>query len=286
VLVKFLQENRDIIAWNPADMPGVPRELIKHELHLDPLAKPVKQRLHRFAQDMKDLIKNEIARLLDANFIKAVYHPDWLANPIVVPKKNKQWRMCVDYTDLNKACKKDPFGLSWIDQVVDSTAGCSLLSFLNYYSGYHQIPLKVEDQIKTSFITLFGAFCYTTMPFGLKSVGATYQRGIQRCLYSQLGCNVEVYVDDMVVKTQEKEGLISDLAETFDNLRKLKMKLNPEKCTFDVPSEKLLEYMVSHHGIDPNPEKVSSITKMKLLESLHDVQQLTGCMATLSRCIS
>jgi hypothetical protein len=108
VLVKFLQENRDIIAWNPADMPGVPRELIKHELHLDPLTKPVKQRLHRFAQDMKDLIKNEIARLLDANFIKAVYHPDWLANPIVVPKKNKQWRMCVDYTDLNKACKKIP----------------------------------------------------------------------------------------------------------------------------------------------------------------------------------
>jgi hypothetical protein len=155
---------------------------------------------------------------------------------------------------------------------VDSTAGCSLLSFLNYYSGYHQIPLKVEDQIKTSFITLFGAFCYTAMPFGLKSVGATYQRGIQRCLYSQLGRNVEVYVDD--------------LAETFDNLRKLKMKLNPEKCTFDVPSEKLLEYMVSHHRIDPNPEKVSSITKMKLLESLHDVQQLTGCMATLSRCIS
>jgi hypothetical protein len=92
--------------------------------------------------------------------------------------------MCVDYTDLNKAYKKDPFGLSQIDQVVNSIASCSLLSFLSCYSGYHQIPLKVEDQIKTSFITPFGVFCYTTMPFRLRSTGATYQRGIQRCLHS------------------------------------------------------------------------------------------------------
>jgi hypothetical protein len=101
---------------------------------------------------------------------------------------------------------------------MDSTVGCSLLSFLDCYSRYHQIPLKVEDQIKTPFITPFGAFCYTTMPFGLKSAGATYQRGIQRCLHSQIGCNTEAYVDDVVVKTWEDEGLISNLAETFDKL--------------------------------------------------------------------
>jgi hypothetical protein len=139
--------------------------------------------------------------------------------------------MCVDYTDINKTCKKDHFG-----QVMDSTVGCSVLSFLDCFSGYHQIPLKVEDQIKTSFITAFGSFCYTMMSFELKSAGATYQWGIQRCLHSQLGCNAEVYVDDVVVKTRENEGLISDLAETFNNLRKLKMKLEPEKCTFGVPS--------------------------------------------------
>jgi hypothetical protein len=91
-------------------MTGVPRELIKHELHLDPKAKPVKQRLYHFAQDKKDVIKRKIGRLLDAGFIKEVYHPDWLANPVLVTKKNKDWRMCVDYTDLNKACKKDHFG--------------------------------------------------------------------------------------------------------------------------------------------------------------------------------
>jgi hypothetical protein len=223
--------------------------------------------------------------LLDACFIKEVYHPDWLANPVLVDKKNKEWRMRVDYTDLNKACKEDPFGLPQIDQVLDSIAGFSLLSFLDCYLAYHQIPLEVEDQIKISFISPFGAFCYTTMPFRLKSAGATYQRGIQRCLYSQLGCNAEAYVDDVVVKTQEEEGLISDLAETFDNPRKLKIKLNPEKCTFGVPSRKLLGYMVSHHGIDPNQEKVLAITSIKPFESLHDVQKLTGCMTALSRFI-
>jgi hypothetical protein len=217
MLIKFLQENRDTFASKPADMSGVPRELIEQELHLDLEAKPIKQWLRCFSQDNKDVIKREIARLLDTGFIKEVYHPDWLANPILVPQKNKDWRMCVDYTDLNKACKNDPFRLPRIDQVVDSTASCNLLSFLDCYSGYHQIPLKEEDQIKTSFITSFGAFCYATMPFGLKSVGATYQQGIQRCLLSQLGRNSEAYVDDMVVKTREDEGLISDLTETFSN---------------------------------------------------------------------
>jgi hypothetical protein len=103
-----------------------------------------------------------------------VYHPDWLTNPVLIPKKNKDWRMCVYYIDLNKACKKDPFRFPRIDHIVDSIAGCMLLSFLDYYSGYHQIPLKVEDQIMTSFITSFGAFYYTTMPFRLKSTSATY----------------------------------------------------------------------------------------------------------------
>jgi hypothetical protein len=88
-------------------MSEVPRELIEHELHLNPKAKPVKQLLNRFAQDKKDIIKKEIARLLDVDFIKELYHPDWLANPILVPKNNKDWRMCVDYTDLNKACNKE-----------------------------------------------------------------------------------------------------------------------------------------------------------------------------------
>jgi hypothetical protein len=110
------------------------------------------------------------------------FHPEWLANPVLARKKNtNEWRMCVDYTDLNKHYPKDPFRLPRIDQVINSTTGCDLLCFRDCYSGYHQITIKEEDQKKTTFITPFGAYCYTTMSFGLKNAGATYQRAIQVC---------------------------------------------------------------------------------------------------------
>ena len=127
--------------------------------------------------------------------------------------------MCVDYTDLNKHCPKDPFGLPRIDEVVDSTSGCELLSFLDCYSGYHQIALKEEDQEKTSFITPFGAYCYTTMSFGLRNAGATYQRAIQACLENLIPDTVQAYVDDVVVKTKLVDHLINDLEKTFKALR-------------------------------------------------------------------
>jgi hypothetical protein len=130
--------------------------------------------------------------------------------------------MCVNYTDLNKHCTKDPFGLPRIDQIVDSTAGSALLSFLDCYSGYHQITLREEDQSKTSFITPFGAYCYKTMSFGLKNVCATYQRAIQTCLGEQIGNNAEAYVDDVVIKTKNPDMLIKDLKQTFENLNKWK----------------------------------------------------------------
>jgi hypothetical protein len=150
-----------------------------------------------------------------------LYHPEWLSNPVVVLKKNNnKWRMCVDYTDLNKYCPRDPFALPRIDLVINSIAGCVLLSFLNCYSSHHQIALKEEDQIKTAFITPFGAYAYTTMSFGLKNAGATYQRAIQLCLADQLHRNIEAYVNDVVIKTRFDDEFIPDLEKTFNSLRK------------------------------------------------------------------
>ena len=145
-----------------------------------------------------------------------------MANPVLVQmKNNNEWRMCVDYTDLNKHCPKDPFGLPCIDQVIDSTAGCVLLSFLNCYSGYHQIALKKEDQIKMAFITPYGAYAYKTMSFGLKNAGATYQRPIQLCFADQLHRNVEAHVNDIVVKTKTQDLFTTNLEETFCRVPRL-----------------------------------------------------------------
>jgi hypothetical protein len=173
-----------------------------------------------------------------------------------------------------------------IDQVIDSTVGCNLLCFLDCYSGYHQIDIKEEDQEKTVFITPFGTYCYTTMSFGLKNTGATYQRAIQKCFKSQLNKNVKAYVDDLVVKTRNSDTLIADLEETFASSRECRCKLNPNKCIFGVPSGKLLGFIISHRGIEANPEKISAITNMKAPTCIKDVQKLTGCMAALNRFIS
>jgi hypothetical protein len=173
-----------------------------------------------------------------------------------------------------------------IDQVIDSTASCDLLCFLDWYSGYHQIAIKEEDQEKTTFITPFGAYCYTTMSFGLKNVGATYQRAIPACFKKQLNKNVEAYVDDVVIKTRNSSTLIDDLEETFASLHEYRWKLNPNKCIFGVPSGKLLGFIISQRGIEANAEKISTITSMKAPTCIKDVQKLTGCMAAQNRFIS
>jgi hypothetical protein len=213
----------------------------------------------------------ELSRLLVVGFIKDAQHLDWIAIPILVPKKNGKWRVCVDYTSLNKACPKDLLPLPHIDQVVDLTTGCELLSFLDAYLGYHQIPLAEADQPTTTFITPFGYFCYVKISFRLKNVGATYQQCIQIFFTRQIGCNLEVYVDDIMIKSQKSGNLISDLEETFNNLWQFNIKLNPEKCTFGVLRGKLLGYIITERGIKANPDKISAIAKMGPVRNVNDV---------------
>jgi hypothetical protein len=144
---------------------------------------------------------------------------------VIVPNKNIDVRrIYVDYRSLNKHYPKDPFPLPRIDQIIDSTTGCTRLSFLDAYSGYNQIKLKVENKEKTASITPYGVFCYQVMPFGLKNAGATYQRMMQNCLGSQIGRNIQVYIDNVVITTRKEESLIADLRETFDNLVQAKVK--------------------------------------------------------------
>jgi hypothetical protein len=152
-------------------MLGIPRDVAKHSLDIRAGSKLVKQRLRRFDEEKRQAIGEEVHKLLATGFIKEVFHPDWLANLVLVKKKNGKWRMCVDYTGLNKACPKYPFPLPHIEQIVDSTTGCETLSFLDAYFGNHQIKMKESDQLATSFIMPFGTYCYVTMPFGLKTRG-------------------------------------------------------------------------------------------------------------------
>ncbi|RDX71669.1 hypothetical protein CR513_48943, partial [Mucuna pruriens] len=173
----------------------------------------------------------------------------------MVKKPSGKWRMCTDYTNMNKAFPKDPYPLPNIDRLVDSIAGFALLSFMDAYSRYNQIRMHPQDEQKTTFITNDGAFCYRVMPFGLKNAGATYQRLMDKIFQGVMGTDVEVYVDDMVVKSQGVAEHCEALRRVFRILRKHKLRLNPDKCSFGVRAGKFLGFMLTKRGIEANPEK-------------------------------
>ncbi|WOG87665.1 hypothetical protein DCAR_0206896 [Daucus carota subsp. sativus] len=194
--------------------------------------------------------------------------------------------MCVDFTDLNDACPKDCFPLPRIDTLIDATAGHEMLSFMDGFSGYNQIRMDKDDVPKVSFITDFGVFCYLVMAFGLKNAGATYQRLANKMFKHLIGKTMEVYVDDMLVKSLNKADHLEHLKEAFEVLRTHKMMLNPAKCAFGVGSGKFLGLMVSKRGIEANPDKIKAILDMEPPKSVRDVQKLTGRIAALGRFVS
>ena len=215
-----------------------------------------------------------------------MYYPDWLANVVMVKKANEKWRMYIDFTDLSKACPKDSYPLPQIDTLVDSTARHQLLSFMDAFSGYNQIKIEEANQEKTSFVTSQGLFCYKVMPFRLKNARATYQRLMNKMFAHQIGRNVQVYVDDMLVKSLHEDDHLGDLRETFDTLRLYNMKLNLGKCAFGVTAGKFLGFMVSQRDIEVNPEKVRAIIELEPPRTVKEVQSLNGKIATLNKFVS
>ncbi|KAL0324771.1 UNVERIFIED_CONTAM: Retrovirus-related Pol polyprotein from transposon [Sesamum radiatum] len=171
------------------------------------------------------IIQGEINKLLSAGNIKEIQFPEWLSNMVLVPKLGEKWRMCIDFQDLNKACPKDFYPLPRIDQLVDSTSRCELLSMMDASQGNHQIMLALED-------------------------------------HKKLDRNMEVHVEDMQIKSQEARSHVEDLEETFSVLRKYRLKLNTEKCVFGLSGGHFLGYMVTQRGIEANPAKIKAILDM------------------------
>ncbi|GKV04959.1 hypothetical protein SLEP1_g17036 [Rubroshorea leprosula] len=257
-LIAFPRANKDVFAWTSVDMPGIPTSVIKEK----------------------------VEKLLQACFVRRVDYCEWIANPVLVKKANSKWRMCIDYTNLNDACPKDCYPMPNIDKLVEAASGNERLSLLDAYSGYHQVPMAPEDADKTSFYAGDEIYCYVMMPFGLKNAGATYQKMVTIVFRAQIGRNLEVYVDDIVVKSLKAGDHLIDLKETFNNLRKNRMRLNRANCIFGVESGKFLGFIVSRRGIEVNPEKIKVVAEMEPPNSMKDVQRLMGRVAALRRFIS
>ena len=173
-----------------------------------------------------------------------------------------------------------------INQLVDATVGHPRMSFLDAFQGYHQIPLALDDQEKATFVTLIENYHYKVMPFGLKNAGSIYQRMMTRMFESQLGKNIEIYIDDMVVKSKMVSEHLGDLQTIFEILRKYKLRLNASKCSFGVRSGKFLGYMVTYRGIEVNPDQIKAINNLGSPWNPKEVQKLTEMAAALNRFIS
>ncbi|GJS29146.1 reverse transcriptase domain-containing protein [Tanacetum coccineum] len=253
-LRKLLKKSMDVFAWEPADMTGVPKRIIEYSLNVNPLIEPAAQKRIVMAADRT--------------------------------QADGSWRMCIDFKNLNSVCLKDYYPLPDIDGKIESVVGFRYKCFLDAYKGYHKVQMAQEDEEKMTFYTGRDTYCYTKMPFGLKNTGATYQRLVDTAFQSQIGRNLEAYVDDMVIKSNDKKMLIADITETFNNLRKINMKLNPKKCSFGVEEGKFLGYMVTSEGIRANPKKTKAIADMQSPQTLKEMQSLSGKLAALKRFLS
>ncbi|XP_058217376.1 uncharacterized protein LOC131328449 [Rhododendron vialii] len=242
----FLMRNIKVFAWTLQEMPGVDPTFAVHALNVDPSKRPMVQKVRRSSAAHVEAVMTEVDQLLKAGAIREVLYPTWLANPVVVPKKNGKLRVCVDYTNLNDACPMDRFPLPRIEQMVDATAGCEHLSFMDTYRGYHQIALAPKDQENTAFISPRGTYCYKVVPFGLKNAGATSNAPSQICFL---------------------------------------LRLNAEKCAFGVSLGKFLGYIVSRRGIEANPTQILAVQNLRALTIIKEVQRLTGMVAALNRFI-
>ncbi|GKB49707.1 reverse transcriptase domain-containing protein [Tanacetum coccineum] len=241
-------------------MTDVPRHIAEHRLNVREGCSPVRQKKRGQAADRNQAIQEEVGKLDDDN-----------------------WRMCVDFKDLNKACPKDGYSLPEIDWKVESLCGFPFKCFLDAYKGYYQIQMAKEDEKKTTFITSQRISCYTKMPFGLRNAGATYQRLVDKVFHKQIGRNLEVYVDDLVIKRRTEDEIDRDIEETFKTLREINMKLNPKKCTFGVEKGIFLGYKVNTRGLKVCPDKVDAVLSLPSPKFLKDVQKLNGKLASLNR---
>ncbi|GKD09877.1 reverse transcriptase domain-containing protein [Tanacetum coccineum] len=263
-LQHWLRRNLDVFAWKLADMTAIPRHIAEHRLNIREGCLPVRLKKRGQAPERNKAIHEEVEKLVEAGIMKEVHYHSWLSNPVMVKKHDDTWRMYADFKDLNKACPKDGYPLPEIDWKVESLCGYPFKCFLDAYKGYHQIKMAKEDEEKTTFITSQWIFCYSKMPLRLKNTIATYQCLVDKAFKKQIGRNLEVYVDDLVIKSRTEQEVIRDIEETFKTLREIKMKLNPKKCTFGMIEGTFLGYKVNADGLKvcPEADKVDAVLSL------------------------
>jgi hypothetical protein len=255
-------EFMDCFAWEYMEMPGLSRELVEHRLPIKWGFRPFKQPARNYNPILFDRIKEEANRLLSAGFIRPCRYAEWVSNIVSVEEKNiRKIRICVDFRNLNRATPKDEYPMPVADTLINNASDHRMISFLDGNTGYNQIFMAEEDIAKTAFRCpgFVGLFEWVMMTFGLKNAGATYQRAMNLIFHDLLEIIMEVYIDDVVIKSAGFDSHMDDLRLAFVRMRKYGLKMNPIKCAFGVSAGRFLGFVVHENGIEVDPKKIEAI---------------------------
>ncbi|KAM2893649.1 hypothetical protein FF1_008976 [Malus domestica] len=284
----LLEEFKDCFAWSYHKMPGLDHTLAEHKLRIKPGCKPFRQPPRRFSTEVQLGIKDKLVRLLKDGFIRTARYVEWLANIVPVLKKNGALRICIDFRNLNLATPKDEYTMPISDLLIDAAANHAILSFMDGYAGYNRIFIAKADVHKTAFRYpgALGTYEWVVMPFGLKNAGTIYQRAMNTIFHDLIGTIVEVYIDDVVIKSKQRWTHLDDLRHAFLRMHQHNLKMNPTKCAFSVSAGNFLDFLVHHRGIEVDENKARAIISAPPPTTKKQLQSLFGKINFLRRFIA
>jgi ribonuclease HI len=288
LMITLLKGYADCFAWDYTEMPGLDRSIVEHRLPLKSGFRPFQQRARQMKAEVLVEVKKEVEKILEAGFIRTCRYAEWISSVVPVQKKDGRWRVCVDFRDLNRATPKDEYPMPIAETLINAAAGHKILSFMDGNAGYNQIFMAPEDIHKTTFRVpgAVGLFEYVVMTFGLKNAGATYQRAMNHIFHDLIGNLVEIYIDDVVVKSALVEGHLDDLRQVLERTRKFRLRMNPKKCAFGVSSGQFLGFLVHERGIEIGLKSQEAVRTMVPPTTKKELQQLIGKINFVRRFIS
>ena len=293
-LLEILKKHKESIAWSIEELKGISPSICMHKILLEETSRPSVEHQRRLNPVMKEVVRKEVLKLLNAGFIYAISDSPWVSPVHVVPKKggftvirNEKneliptrtvtgWRVCIDYRKLNTATRKDHFPLPFIDQMLDRLAGHPHFCFLDGYSGYNHIAIAPEDQEKTTFTCPYGTFAFRRMPFGLCNAPATFQRCMMSMFSDLVEEVMEIFMDDFTVYGSSFEQCLKNLETVLQRCQDKQLALNWEKCHFMVTEGIVLGHKISATGLEVDQSKVSIIKTLAPPTTVKGIRSFLG----------
>jgi hypothetical protein len=262
--IALLKEYSDCFTWDYTEMPGLDRSIVEHRLPLKKGIQLFQQRAHQMRTEVLEEVKKEIEKMLEAGFIRPWRYVEWISSVVPIQKNVGRWRVCMDFRDLNIGTLKDEYPMSVAETLINAAAGNKILSFMDGNVGYNRIFMALEDIHKTAFRVpgAVGLFEYVVMTFGLKNADATYQRAMNYIYHDLIDKLVEIYIDDIVVKSTSTAGHLEYLCQVLEWTRRYGLKMNPKKCAFGVSADQFLGFLVHERGIEIDLKSQEAVRTM------------------------